>query len=191
MIAWLAEWDKALLFRINPGMGHPAADWLFPVLREKFTWIPVYLLLIYWLYLRHRSDFWQILGLIAVLVVCTDQLSSSILKPWVSRLRPCHQPGVMEHLRHVLDHCGGQFGFVSSHAANHFGLSTFLFLLTGKRLGAGLALFSWAFLVAFAQVYVGVHYPGDVIFGGLLGGILGWGIYQVYIRKFSTIQTRS
>lgn len=115
-----------------------------------------------------------VLGLAIVITLC-DQISASIIKPYVCRLRPSHTVGVCELLHYVYDYKGGQYGFVSSHAANTFGVATFLSNeIKNKKIT--LYLFSWAAIVCYSIIYLGVHYFGDVICGGLLGIIIGFAI---------------
>ena len=116
---------------------------------------------------------WVALVTTAITIVITDQLSSSLIKPWIGRLRPCNDPSLAEQVQLIVN-CGSGFSFVSSHAANHFDIACFLIVMLQHRLKwiLPVALF-WAALVSFAQVYVGVHYPLDVICGGLLGVAIG------------------
>ncbi len=153
-------------------MANPVLDFLCPILRNKLTWVPLYILFALLLYRKYGAKVIY-LGIGAALVILlSDQISSSLIKPYQHRLRPCNNPAIEARL--LLDACGGGYSFVSSHAANHFGLAVFLvFFFERKRLAAPLLLL-WAFAVAFSQVYVGVHFPMDVLAGALLGSIIGW-----------------
>ena len=92
----------------------------------------------------------------------------------IGRVRPCNDPEMASQLQMLAGYCGGNGSFTSSHAANHFGMAVFLFLTARHILGKwSLLFFAWAFIVCYAQVYVGVHFPLDVIGGALLGSILG------------------
>lgn len=146
---------------------------------EKFIWVPLYALLLYYLVKHYRWNTIAILLFIVILVFLTDQTSVWI-KNSVERMRPCHEPA-LEGLVHIVkDKCGGTFGFVSSHAANHFGLATFLFFIFKKnnRL-IGYLLILWALFASYSRVYLGVHYFGDVFAGALLGFILGWLVFRL------------
>ena len=144
-----------------------------PYVRERDFWIPLYVLLVFYFVRLLKKWSWVALLTAAITVVITDQVSSSLLKPWIARLRPCNDPSLAEQVQLIVN-CGSGFSFVSSHAANHFGIACFLIVMLQHRLKwiLPVALF-WATLVSFAQVYVGVHYPLDVICGGLLGVAIG------------------
>lgn len=107
------------------------------------------------------------------------------LKHVVMRDRPCRDIDMYEHVRLVLKECGGGYGFVSNHAANHFGMAVFFFITFRQRFRKwALVGLGWAGLIAFAQVYIGVHFPLDVICGGLLGLTIGWGTGTFFNKRF-------
>lgn len=165
--------DKAALLLLNSHHS-AAADSFFAFITERFVWIPAYLALVVYLFRTKRSYFWQIIFTALLLILITDQLSSSVIKPWVQRLRPCHDPSVLPFLHLVDGKCGGTFGFVSSHAANTFALASYLFSLYHHRWNwLSVMVFSWAILVSISRIYLGVHFPADVLFGALLGIVFG------------------
>ena len=175
---YLLDLDQQLFHLIN-GWHAPWADTVMQVISAKWSWLPGYLLLLWTLY-RHLGGRRLLLVLLCVagLITFTDRISAGLLKPQVARLRPCHAD--LPFAVHTVEgHCGGKYGFVSSHAANFFGLATLMSLLFGRRrltiLFVGLAT-----LVAYSRVYLGVHYPGDVLGGALLGALGGWLLYRVY-----------
>lgn len=175
LLQWLDRQDRALFLFLN-GLH---ADWADPVwvfITEPKTWFPTYgLLLVYIL----RKQGWKTGALtvlyLAIAVVLADQSSTSFAKPFFERLRPC-QAGALGEQVHRLVGCS-QYGFYSGHAATSFALATGLYLVFGKRWKWA---FAWAAVVAYSRVYVGVHYPGDLLAGGLAGAGLAWLCFQVY-----------
>ena len=169
----LLYYDQQIFFFINRQLSNPAFDFIMPYVRERDFWIPLYVLLVFYFVRLLKKWSWVALVTTAITIVITDQLSSSLIKPWIGRLRPCNDPSLAEQVQLIVN-CGSGFSFVSSHAANHFGIACFLIVMLQHRLKwiLPVALF-WAALVSFAQVYVGVHYPLDVICGGLLGVATG------------------
>ena len=145
-------------------------EWLDPIMElitRRDTWFPAYLVLVIWLIVRNRKEaVFQIITIVLA-VALADQICSSVLKPLVARLRPCHEPA-LQGLVHIVNECGGQFGFCSSHAANGFALATTIYLFFGKNKFT-ILIFIWAVIVSYSRIYVGVHYPLDIIFGALIG----------------------
>lgn len=160
------------------GAHTPWLDEVMYWISSKVLWIPFYAWLLYLLIKKYKRDVWIILLAVVVLITLSDQLSV-LIKNGVERLRPCHDLANMVHI--VKDKCGGQFGFVSSHAANSFALATFFSLLMKTRAITAL-LFAWATLIIYSRVYLGVHYPGDVLVGAMLGTGLGFLLIFV-VRK--------
>lgn len=117
-----------------------------------------------------------------------DQTSVKLFKDVFERLRPCHQPTIA-HLVHVVnDHCGGQYGFVSSHAANTFAFAAFLGGVFAQKVKwFSCVLWVWAAIVAYSRIYLGVHYPGDIIGGALLGILIGRLVYRIFERLSTKI----
>lgn len=183
MISFLEEIDQKLFLFLN-GLHHPWLDQAMYVMTDKLTWIPVYLLL---LFMIKRAYNWRValFSLIGVAVVVTlcDRTSVELFKNVFERYRPSrnHDIGDMVHI--VNGYRGGLYGFVSSHAANFFGVATFLFLVLNKRLTKPpYWIFIWAGLISYTRIYLGVHYPADIIGGGLLGFAFGWGVYRIFNR---------
>ena len=156
--------------------------WLDPIMvwmTERNSWFPAYALLIGWLIYAHRRRAAGMLLTLTAAVALGDQLSSSVFKPLTLRLRPCHVPALQKLIHPLLD-CGGQYGFVSSHAANTFALATGLWLLIGQQHPWLRWLFLWAALVSYSRIYVGAHYPLDVLAGSGVGVLAAGVCVAVY-----------
>ena len=179
----MLEFDQYLFSLINESMSSSFLDPLMVGWRNEYLWIPLYVFLIGFIIVNYKKKAYWLLFFIVLNFGLTDFISSSIVKPLVERPRPCHPESNMENVR-LLIPCGSGFSFTSSHACNHFGLAFFLIFTLGRlRKYLLLPLFIWAFLVAYAQVYVGVHYPLDVISGAFLGVLIALVTSSTY--KFS------
>ena len=180
--------DQSCFIWVNQKATHPFLDAIMPLMRESTFWIPLYLFLIIFVFVNFGKKGWIWLLFAALTVLLTDQISSGLIKNFVQRPRPCFDPNFYSQVRMLLDHCSGGYSFTSSHATNHYGIATFLFATLGSYFGNWkYVLFVWASIICFAQVYVGVHYPLDVIMGALLGYIIGSVVYKAY-QKFDHLQ---
>ena len=122
MIETLVHWDMMLFKWVHCTLANDAFDWLMPILREAKNWIPLYLLFVFLAIKNYKTKGLYIVLATALVVVLCDRFSAGFMKPFFERLRPCHEPSLAAHIRHLID-CGGQYGFISSHATNHFGLA--------------------------------------------------------------------
>lgn len=175
MIDYLVKLDTELFIFLN-GLHSPFWDNVMLFASGKLTWLPFYLLLIYFIARKHKwKTLWWLLAIAAVVLVA-DQLSVHLFKNVFQRLRPCHNPD-LSGVIHLVGRCGGKFGFVSSHAANTFGVAVFLSMLY-RNSWASAGLLIWAAFVSYSRIYLGVHYPADVIFGALLGSVVGFAMWQ-------------
>ncbi len=174
-MSWWNALDLAVFHWVNATTANPVFDAFLPLCREKWLWAPLYLFIVAFVLqnfgLRRGGLF--LAGLVLA-VGLSDFTSSTLIKKNVQRLRPCNDPEIRELVVQRAP-CGSGYSFTSSHAANHFAAAVYLSLILGalsSRIKP--VLLCWAGGIAYAQVYVGVHYPGDVLAGGLLGALIGW-----------------
>jgi undecaprenyl-diphosphatase len=179
MLQTIENIDLQLFHYLNHQWRNEYLDLILPYCREPKTWIPLYLLLIYIVVKNFKTKSLRIILFIALTAAAADVVSSRVIKPLVHRLRPCNEPTLKGETINIVP-CGSGYSYTSSHAANHFALamSISLFVFFDKKNTRRL-LFLWASLIAYAQVYVGVHYPFDVISGALLGVAIAIGIYNI------------
>ncbi|MGC4128749.1 MAG: phosphatase PAP2 family protein [Bergeyella sp.] len=163
--------DRELFLFLN-NLGSEPFDRFWILVSEKLIWIPLYVIFLYWLAKNFKvRSLIFILIFIALGVVVSDQISG-IFKYGIARLRPCHDPDLEGLVREVK--CGGQFGFYSAHASNTFFIATFISLiLKDKMKFLPYVLLFWAAIVSYSRIYLGVHFPMDVLFGALVGFLLG------------------
>jgi len=169
-------------FRIINSAGWEQMDQLMILFSSKWFWIPLYIYILYLIYKRFSYQFIKILLAFGLLIFIADFGSVHLFKEVFERARPCY---FLENIR-VVDGCGGPFGFISSHASNSFALAFFMALLFRNFWGFAL-LFSWAVVIGFSRIYLGVHYPFDILggmFWGLFVSLLVYYIYKMKIKDF-------
>ena len=180
----ILELDFELFHFINSTLSNSFFDFLLPILREKYTWVPFYLFLLYFLVSKYSKTGLIIFLAGAITVGLADFTSSNLIKQSVKRLRPCN----VEQPPHPVKsrvHCGGGYSFTSSHAANHFSLGVFLILALGQRFRwVKWPLLIWAGSISFSQIYVGVHFPLDILVGGILGSLIAWLVFSTLAKFF-------
>ena len=188
MLEHLEALDRSAFLAIN-GWHAAWADELMLLVSGKSTWIPLYVFLLFLLQrrLRWRGLAWSV-PVLGLMVLCSDQGSVQLFKESVHRLRPCHEPTLSGMVHLVPEGCGGQYGFVSSHAANHSAIAFFMIGILGGRPRWSIpALVIWAALVGYSRIYLGVHYPGDVLVGSLFGASVGI-IFAVALRRILNVR---
>ncbi len=173
MIDQLIEIDKKILVFLN-SFHSPILDPVMLVITQTVFWIPLYAFLIFLLFKNYKKEaVWILLGA-AITILLTDQITSTIMKPYFARLRPSHDPSIQSLLHIVDNYRGGLYGFSSGHAANTMGVALFVWLnLRTFYRWIGL-IFIWAIIMSYTRIYLGVHYPGDIVVGGTIGIICGW-----------------
>jgi undecaprenyl-diphosphatase len=181
----LEQFDRWLFMLINDQLKNSFFDTVMPYLRNAYFWTPLYLFIILFVIINFKTRGWWWFLLFLCTVSLTDILSSKILKESFERLRPCSDPDFMQHDRLLVNHCSGGYSFTSSHAANHFGMATFFFI-TFRRYFKNWTLlaFLWAASICYAQVYVGVHYPFDIVGGALAGMVIGFVTGSFFNKQF-------
>lgn len=158
-------------------------DPMFLAFRDKVFWIPFYIFLTSWIIIKFRNKAWRFFALMILTIILTDQLNSTLLKKHFERVRPCNEIYFKDQFLPVIE-CSGGFSFPSSHATNHMGIASLLFFVFGSYFGSWKwGILVWALLVGFSQVYIGVHFPFDVLAGWIEGFLVGFGIFVLF-RKF-------
>lgn len=185
---WLDHIDKFLFTLIQHDTDNAVLDVVMPVLRDPYTWAPFYVFMLYYCLRKGQQRAWIFIVLSLLTFAITDSLTAQIMKPFFGRLRPCHAPDMASSIRMVID-CGGLYSMPSSHAANHFGLAAFWYY-TIKTMGGKKWwwLYWWAGAVCYAQIYVGKHYPFDILAGACTGLLAGYGMSRIFVylwKKYS------
>jgi len=184
LINQLKDWDMACFIKVNRDGASAFADVFMPIMRDQRTWYPLYALLLIYAIVKFKWNAVPFILLGIVTVGLSDGVSSHILKDWVGRIRPCNEAKLVNIIKVRVGYCPMSGSFTSSHAANHFSLATFFYLTLKPYLKKwSLLFFLWAGVISYAQVYVGVHYPGDVLCGGILGVLIGL-LTSYFFKKY-------
>jgi undecaprenyl-diphosphatase len=184
----LEEWDRWLFIKINNQWTNPVFDTVLPYFRDSVFWAPLYLFILVFITLNYGiKGLWWAIAFVCT-VALTDIIGARVFKVMVHRLRPCQDPEFIPYVRLLLKYCSGSFSFVSNHAANHFGIATFAYLTFKGTFKKWMYLaYIWAFFIAYAQVYVGVHYPFDTLGGGVLGVLAGLLTSWLYHKRWGRL----
>jgi undecaprenyl-diphosphatase len=174
----LERLDQQLFLFLN-SFNSPFWDRVMAAISGIVIWVPLYIAILIILGFKYRRKFIIIVLFLILAATLADQISVHLFKNIFHRLRPCHEPS-LEGLVHLVNgRCGGLYGFVSSHATNSFNVALLSLLFIKKRWFT-ISIIFWALTVSYSRIYLGVHYPGDVFFGSILGALIGWGIYELY-----------
>ena len=185
MLDKLIALDTTIFLWLN-SFHSPVWDKIMWHISGKLEWIPFYLVLAgYFIYRYHWRSIVIFIAM-GIAISLADQLSVIAFKETIHRLRPTHNPEIKELVHIVQDYRGGLYGFISNHAANSFALAIFSSLLVKKKYFS-LAIILWASLVSYSRIYLGVHYPGDIIGGAFFGCLIGWSIYFLYNKIIDLI----
>ena len=180
----IERFDQELFLFIN-SLNSPFFDQVMHAISGKLIWVPLYLAILIFLGFKYKRKFLVILIFIILAATLADQ-SSVLVKNIVLRLRPCQQPSLSGMVHLVNGECGGLYSFVSSHATNSFDVALLSLLFIRKRWYT-ISILLWASIIGYSRIYLGVHFPGDVICGSMLGAFIGWGMYQLYKITDETI----
>jgi len=183
----ILQFDRSLFEVINRKGSSDFLDVVLPFLRESQFWIPFYLFMILFTTMNFKSKgWWWVLGFILTAALA-DIISSSVIKETVMRIRPCRDPFLAGEVIFRARYCPKSSSFTSSHATSHFALSMYIFQTLKGLSKWWCMIFLWAFAIIYTQVYVGVHYPLDVVCGALLGCIIGAFMAYMYVRQIGLI----
>lgn len=182
MIEFLQKIDVNAFLFLN-SLHNPFFDKLMWFVSGKYEWIPLYLALVFWIFYRFRKTGWIILALTLIVFALSDAGSVHLFKNVFLRLRPSRNPD-LEGMVHIVNgYRGGLYGFISAHSANTFGLAVFMSLVFRKRWFV-ISILSWATVVSYSRIYLGVHYPGDILCGAIWGCLMAWLVFYLY-KKIS------
>ncbi|QEC65871.1 phosphatase PAP2 family protein [Panacibacter ginsenosidivorans] len=177
-------WDQWLFIKINTVWTNDFLNSVYPWWRDSNTWIPLYLFLALFAFINFGWRVWPWVIFFIITVALTDQLSSNLIKNFIQRPRPCNDEDFMGNVNALLGHCSGGYSFPSSHATNHFGMACFIYFTMKQYFKKwGYLFFVWAATIAYGQVYIGIHYPLDILGGAVIGSLVGMMTASVFNRR--------
>lgn len=179
MLESLLQTDYSLMETLNfPAYHNLNWDTFFFNVSKIGIWFPPVVYMLWVIFRTKKKEGWLILVGIILVFLLTDRITSGLMKPFFERLRPSHDPNIMDHLSYAFGYTGGKYGFPSSHAGNSFAIATFLTLLFRNKF-LTFTIFFWAVLCSYSRIYLGVHFPGDITVGALCGVLLGWVSFKI------------
>lgn len=184
-ITELSGIDEYILYWFN-GSNSLFEDGLVSLLTSGMTWIPLYIALFY-LVMKNNDTMGQIMLIVGSIILCiilTGGIDDIFIKPWIGRVRPCNDPDINAHLNLITGQVESGFSFFSAHAANTMSLAVFLCLLIKDSIFK-IVMIGWSLLNGWSRLYLGVHFPSDVLFGFLYGAVIGILIFSFYKRFYS------
>lgn len=185
----LKQFDYRLFSKMNEQWHTAFLDKFIPFLREPYVWLPFYFFLALFTTINFKKKGFYWVLFFALNGMLSDYLSSSVIKEHFFRLRPCHDPALADKIRFLVNYCPVSSSFTSSHAVNHFAAAMFIFTTFKTAVSPKwIFIFLWAFIVAYAQVYVGVHFPFDVFCGSIAGLIIGYIPAKIFNAKIGLQQ---
>lgn len=180
MIEYLESIDIEV-FKVLNGMHNAFFDEFMWLVSGKFAWLLMCATLLYISFKKNWKSGVAIVVMVALTIALSDQIASTVIKHSVERLRPTRTEALIPIVHTVNGYIGGMYGFVSSHAANSFGAAMLLTLIF-KDKAFGISIFCWAALLSYSRIYLGVHFPGDILGGATVGLVIGFLVYQTYLR---------
>lgn len=185
----IRQFDYWVFYKMN-GQWHTSfLDEFIPFVREPFVWMPFYFFLVVFttINFKKKGMLWVLFFMLTAMI--SDYVSSTIIKNNFIRLRPCHDPAIADKVRFLVSYCPTSSSFTSSHAVNHFAAAMFIFTTFKKSISPKWGfIFLWAFVIAYAQVYVGVHFPFDIFCGAIVGLILGYIPAKIFNNKIGLLK---
>lgn len=182
----LHQIDRDVFLFLN-GLHTDALDPVMYFLTKILAWLPLYIWLIFLVVKTHKSHTWMYLVGVALAIALADQFTSSLMKPFFARLRPSHEPSLEGLVHLVNNYKGGLYGFASGHAATTFAVATFVWLSLRQANRHIAWVFAWAVVMTYTRIYLGVHYPSDILVGATIGCLFGtvvWKLTAAFEAKF-------